>query len=154
MVLRWDTLYRVTDNGTEYYHEGFRRGSFDDTIRDRRERFELRRDHHDYRLGLVGFNPNDDGLIFTADMDYGDAGDDELELVRAGRRSGVSIRYTPIKNEKHAPPWWRTKVDVRELSLTARPQFGADARVLAMRAHTAPVDEKLRELLEWVPPAV
>lgn len=155
-ALRWDTLYRVTDDGRRYYTEGFRRGAFTDAIRDRGPWWELRREHEDYRLGRVGFTEADAGLVFSATMDFGDAGDDELELVRAGRRAGVSIRYTPVANERGrpAPPWWRTRVDVRELSLTARPQFGADAKVLALRSHGVERDPEVDALLAWVPPDV
>lgn len=91
--------------------------------------------------------------MFRATMDFGDAGDDELELVRSGRRSGVSIRYTPLKNEDHAPPWWRTSVDVRELSLTAHPQYGPDAKVLAVRSIPSVDDPELAALLAWEPRA-
>src|SRR5262245_33628558 len=47
IALRWDTLYRVTDDGQRFYHEGFRRGAFDETMRNRAQ-FELRREHLDY----------------------------------------------------------------------------------------------------------
>ena len=157
-ALRFDTLYRVSDDGRRFYQEGFRRGAFVESI-ERRQWFELRPEHNDERLGAVTFHEASDGLVFTATMEPGDRGDDELELVRAGRRSGVSIRYLPVKAERTAPPWWRTKVDLRELSLTARPQYGPDARVLAMRSHptgdhTRQRDSELEALLAWVPPEV
>lgn len=155
-ALRWDTLYRVTDDGVKWYREGFRRGAFGDSLRNRGGVFELRREHHDYRLGIVSFTEGDDGLNFRAALDFGDDADDELELVRSGRRAGVSIRYTPQQNEKNAyrEGWWRTKVDVRELSLTARPQYGPDAKVLAMRNHPSAQghDAELAALLDWQPP--
>lgn len=152
-ALRWDTLYRVSDDGRRFYQEGFRRGAFVDAIA-RRSWFELRPEHYDDRIGTVSFREGTDGLVFEANMEPGDRGDDELELVRSGRRSGVSIRYTSLKSEAHAPPWWRTKVDLRELSLTARPQYGPDAKVLAMRAHASERDAEVTALLDWTPPVL
>lgn len=152
-ALRWDTLYRVTDDGRRYYGEGFRRGAFTDTL-ERRPWHELRPEHWDDRIGTVRFQEGAEGLVFTATVEPGDRGDDELELVRAGRRAGVSIRYTPIAAERSAPPWWRTRVDLRELSLTARPQYGPDAKVLAMRSQPLVHDAELDALLAWEPPQV
>lgn len=154
-ALRWDTLYRVTDDGRRYYQEGFRRGSFTATL-ERRPWHELRPEHWDDRIGTVRFQEGEQGLIFTATVEPGDRGDDELELVRAGRRAGVSIRYTPVKSEKGppAPPWWRTNVDLRELSLTSRPQYGPDAKVLALRSQPLAHDAELAALLDWEPPQV
>lgn len=152
-ALKWDTLYRVTDNGRRYYQEGFRRGAFAEAIV-KRSWFELRPEHWDDRIGHVDFREGDGGLVFTATVEPGDRGDDELELVRSGRRSGVSIRYTALENEHGppAPPWWRTRVDLRELSLTARPQYGPDAKVLAMRSGLPAHDAELEALLAWEPP--
>ena len=154
-ALRWDTLYRVTDDGRRYYGEGFRRGAFAETLA-ARPWHELRPEHWDDRIGTVRLAESAEGLVFTAVMEPGDRGDDELELVRAGRRSGVSIRYSPVRSEKGppAPPWWRTKVDLRELSLTARPQYGPDAKVLALRSQPTTHDDELAALLAWEPPQV
>lgn len=152
-ALRWDTLYRVSDDGRRFYQEGFRRGAFVESVA-KRSWFELRPEHEDTRIGHVEFHEATAGLVFTATMEPGDRGDDELELVRAGRRSGVSIRYTPVASERGAPPWWRTKVELRELSLTARPQYGPDAKVLAMRSAPPSRDPALDALLAWVPPEV
>ena len=153
-ALAWDTLYRVTDDGRRYYHEGFRRGSFTDSLR-ARPWHELRPEHYDERVGMVNFREATAGLMFTATVEPGDRGDDELKLVRSGRRAGVSIRYTPQRSERgNVPPWWRTRVDLRELSLTARPQYGPDAKVLAMRAAPPEHDAALSDLLAWVPPEV
>ena len=149
-ALRWDTLYRVSDDGRRWYQEGFRRGSFAESLTNRRGVFELRREHYDQRVGTVAFTEDTDGLLFRATVDYGDEGDDELSLVAQGRRTGVSIRYRPQSAERSAPPWWRTKVDVRELSLTARPQYGADAMVTAMRSYQR--DPAIAALLDWQPP--
>lgn len=152
-ALAWDTLYRVTDDGRRYYQEGFRRGAFTDSLRSR-SWTELRPEHYDERIGMVSFHEATGGLMFTATVEPGDRGDDELELVRSGRRSGVSIRYTPQASERNAPPWWRTRVELRELSLTARPQYGPDAKVLALRAQPPEHDAELSALLAWEPPAV
>lgn len=153
-ALAWDTLYRVTDDGRRYYGEGFRRGAFTDSLR-ARSWHELRPEHYDERIGMVSFREGSSGLMFTATVEPGDRGDDELELVRSGRRAGVSIRYTPQRAERgNVPPWWRTRCDLRELSLTARPQYGPDAKVLAMRSAPIEHDAELSALLAWVPPEV
>ena len=154
-ALAWNVLYEVTDDGRRFYHEGFRSHAFEQSIA-QRTWCELRPEHHDERIGQVTFHESERGLVFVATIEHGYAGDRELSLVRNGERDGVSIRYTALSNERNAPPWWRTRASLRELSLTARPQYGADARVLAMRAH-APAWERpadVNELLAWVPPDV
>lgn len=153
-ALRWNTLYRVSDDGRRYYQEGFRRGAFSESIRGRGGWYELRTEHFDVRVGRVEFTEGEGGLMFRALFDYGDVADDELELVRAGKRSGVSIRYTPQHAEPHAPPWWRDRVDVRELSLTSRPQYGEDAKVLAIRSIPSETDMELKALLDFRAPAL
>lgn len=156
-ALAWDVLYEVTDDGRSFYHEGFRRHAFADSLA-QRSWCELRPEHADERIGQVTFHESERGLVFVATIERGPAGDTELEHVRTGRRDGVSIRYTALANERKAPPWWRTRASLRELSLTARPQYGADARVLAMRAHAhAPAYVRpgdIDGLLAWVPPDV
>ena len=153
-ALAWNTLYRVTDDGRRYYHEGFRPGAFADSLRSR-SWCELRPEHYDERIGMVTFHEAEGGLVFTATVEPGDRGDDELELVRSGRRAGVSIRYTPVRSERGTvPPWWRTRCELRELSLTSRPQYGPDAKVLAMRSAPRERDAELESLLAWVPPEV
>lgn len=153
-ALRWDTLYRVSDDGRRFYQEGFRRSAFSQSMENRGNWYELRTEHFDMRVGRVEFIEGADGLNFRATFDYGDVADDELELVRAGKRAGVSIRYTPQHAEPHAPPWWRDRVDVRELSLTSRPQYGADAKVLAIRHAPSEQDEALKALLDFKAPSI
>lgn len=154
-ALAWNVLYEVTDDGRRFYTEGFRRNAFAQSIA-QRTWCELRPEHHDERIGQVTFHESERGLVFVATIEQSYAGDRELSLVRNGERDGVSIRYTAIANERNAPPWWRTRASLRELSLTARPQYGEDARVLAMRsrvpAYERPPD--VDELLAWTPPPV
>ena len=157
-ALKWDTLYRVSDDGKYYYQEGFRRGAFAESIRNRENWYEMRTEHADIRVGRAEFVEDTDCLRFTARFDYGDPADDELELVRSGHRAGVSIRYRPITAERsgglNGRAWWRTRVDVRELSLTSRPQYGADAKVLVVRHMPSEDDAELRALLDWKAPAI
>jgi HK97 family phage prohead protease len=138
LALRWDNLYKVTDDGGKtWYEEGFRRGSCEDSIRSRRNTFESRSDHRDERIGLVAFTEADEGLAFIVRLDSTDEGDRELDLLRSERHRGVSIRYTPMRNTpRSGPPWWRAKVELRELSLTDQAQYH-DARVMAIRSHEA-----------------
>lgn len=135
-VFAWDTPYRVTDDGgRSWYEEGYRRGACERSITSRRNTFELRAEHADVRLGLVAFTEGDEGLLFLARMDSTDDGDRELEHLRAHQREGVSIRYTPLRNNpRKGPPWWRSQMELRELSLTERPQI-TGAKVMAIRSH-------------------
>lgn len=155
-ALRWDTLYRVSDDGRRYYQEGFRRGAFSETMRNRGNWFELRTEHADIRVGRVEISEGDSALEFSATLDYGDVADDELELVRAGKRAGVSIRYTPLHAQRGGATgvWWRDRVDLREISLTSRPQYGADAKVLVVRSMPSEEDAALKALLDFKAPAI
>ena len=156
-VFAWDTPYSVTDDGgRSFYDEGFLRGSAEHSIRARRNTFELRDEHRDERLGLVGFAEAEDGLMFVATMDMTPAGDRELDVLRSHGRGGVSIRYTPLRNKpRSGPPWWRHTVELRELSLTERPQY-ADAKVLAIRSKPSRTYQRpsdIATLLDWTPPS-
>ena len=155
-ALRWDTLYRVSDDGRRFYSEGFRRGAFQETMVNRGNWFELRTEHADIRVGRVQITEGETALEFAATLDYGDVADDELELVRAGKRAGVSIRYTPLHAERGGATgvWWRDRVDLREISLTSRPQYGADAKVLVMRSMPSEDDPALRALLDFKAPSI
>jgi HK97 family phage prohead protease len=159
MAFAWDRLYRVTDNGREFYEEGFKRGCATQTLRARRNTFELRDDHYDDRVGLVGFAEADDGLVFTATMDATPEGDRQLDLLRGHQKTGVSIRYGIVRNQpRSGPPWWRSQIELRELSLTGSPQY-ADARVLALRSTREPRRQwerpaDLDAILAWTPPEI
>lgn len=153
----WDTLYRVTDNGREFYQEGFLRGAVANSLVAHRNVYELRHEHWDERVGLVSFTEANEGLVFRAVIDHGEEGDRELADVNDHKRRGVSVRYTPRRNKPiTGPPWWRAKVDLRELSLTARPQYGPDAQVALVRASTSRTWQRPPEvdaLLAWELPA-
>ena len=112
----------------------------------------------------VAFTEADDGLMFLVRLDSTPEGDRELDLLRANRHEGVSIRYSPLKNApRSGPPWWRAKIELRELSLTDHGQY-ADARVHAIRsvpegdeleqspAYVRPAD--IDALLDWQPPSM
>lgn len=145
-VFRWDTLYRVSDDGgASWYEEGFLRGAAAYSLRARRNTFEFRPEHLDERAGLVRFLETDDGLDFEATLDGTETGDRELMDVQGGMRRGVSIRYQPKRNNpRTGPPWWRSEIGIRELSLTGAPQYGTDAQVTAVRSHQPPVREYKR----------
>lgn len=159
MALRWDTLYRVTDNGRDFYEEGFKRGCANDSITGRRNTFEARDNHMDERIGLVAFTEADEGLAFLLRLDSTPQGDRELDLLRSNRHEGVSIRYSPIRNQpRSGPPWWRSKIELRELSLTDHAQY-ADARVHAIRSSAATTRQLVRppgidSLLDWDVPTL
>jgi HK97 family phage prohead protease len=132
-------LYRVSDDGGRtFYEEGWRRGATLDSIRARRNWFEARDEHIDTRVGYVGFSESDDGLLFAMTLDLTRDADDMLDKLRNHEKEGVSIRYTPVTNKpRNGPPFWRTKVELRELSLTNHGQY-ADARVHAIRSQGRP----------------
>jgi len=139
-VLRWDVPYHVTDDGRNWYDEGFLRGCAALSIRHCFNDFDLRREHRDERVGRVGFTELDDGLMFRATVDGTEEGEAELVAIQTGLRRGVSIRYRPLTNEplrgrSEDGTRWRSKISIRELSLTAVPQFGPDAQVVAVRSH-------------------
>jgi HK97 family phage prohead protease len=138
-ALAWDTLYKVSDDGGRtFYDEGWRRGSTLDSIRARRNWFEARDEHADVRVGYVGFAEADDGLVFNMTLDLTPEADDMIDKLRNHQKDGVSVRYTPILNKpRGGPPFWRTKVELRELSLTNHAQY-ADARVHAIRSQGRP----------------
>ena len=80
------------------------------------------------------------GLVFSATLDATDKGDRELDLLRANQKNGVSIRYAGgiVRNQpRGGPPWWRSQIELRELSLTRSPQY-PDAKVHAMRSQEPP----------------
>jgi HK97 family phage prohead protease len=157
MAFAWDRLYRVTDDGHTFYEEGFRRGCATQTLRARRNTFELRDEHLDERIGLVGFSEADDGLVFAATLDGTPQGDQALDHLRAHVKTGVSIRYGIVRNQpRSGPPYWRSQIELRELSLTGRPQY-ADALVSAIRSQPEPVrtwkrPADLDAILAWTPP--
>jgi HK97 family phage prohead protease len=156
-ALAWDTLYRVTDDGVTFYEEGFRRGAAIESIRARRNWFEARDDHADVRVGYVGFSEADDGLMFAMTLDLTHEADQMLDLLRAHRKEGVSIRYAPLKNQpRSGPPWWRSKIELRELSLTDHAQY-AGARVEAIRHDPKPKlvrPDGIDALLTYEPPSL
>lgn len=138
MALHWDNAYRVSDdNGATFYLEGWRRGSFERGIKAVGNFAEVRVDHRDVRVGRTSFHESAEGLPFTATADETPAGDAVLEYARAGRFRGVSLHYESDQQTRdHDGVVWRTRGVPRELSLidNGRPQYGDDARIIAVRA--------------------
>lgn len=138
IALAWDHPYTVSDdNGATFYVEGWRRGAFERGIKATGNFHEVRVDHADVRIGRVSFHENAEGLPFTATADETPEGDRALEYAREGRFRGVSLRYASDKQVRdHAGVIWRTRGVPRELSLidNGRPQYGSDARIIAVRA--------------------
>lgn len=156
-ALTWDTVYRVSDDGRQFYDEGWRRRATVDELVAARNTFEFRVDHADYRIGLVGFAETASGLVFRAVVDDGDRGDSALAEIHAGRARGVSVLYHPKRSLKdRAGVVWRIKARIRELSLTDRAQY-PDALVTAVRHQiTVPGptdrDRRIAAVLGWHPP--
>lgn len=145
-ALRWDTPYRVTDDGREFYEEQWRYRATARTIAHRRNTFELQHDHRGERVGLAEFAERADGLWFHAEIEP-----DQEQLiadVRAGRKGGVSVRYNPVVTEKLRSDPEGVLIEIveaklRELSITARPQYRDDARIEVLRAEA----ERTQELV-------
>jgi len=148
MTLHWDRAYTVSDdNGTTFYLEGWRPGAFTKGLRATGNVHEVRIDHRDVRVGRVAFHESVEGLPFTATIDETPEGDAALEHARAGHFHGVSLRYASDQQRRDAEGvMWRLRGVARELSLidNGRPQYGPDARIIAVRALwvSEPTDEE------------
>lgn len=156
MALRWDHPYTVSDdNGVTFYVEGWRRGAFERGLRATGNFHEVRVDHRDVRIGRVSFHESAEGLPFTAIADESPGGDAALDYAREGRFRGVSLRYESDQQKRDADGVvWRTRGMPRELSLidNGRPQYGDDARIIAVRslwvAEPTPEDAERARALE------
>lgn len=96
--------------------------------------FELRAEHTTMRVGRTTFHEADDGLAFQAVADGTETGDRALGLVTGGHVRGVSLCYVSLRMRYGRDGvQWRTRGQVRELSLTERPQY-ADAGVVLVRS--------------------
>lgn len=137
ITLAWDREYRVSDdNGATFYVEGWRRGAFERGLKATGNFHEVRIDHRDVRIGRVAFNESAEGLPFIATADETPGGDMALEYARAGRFRGVSLSYGSDQQRMRDGVVWRTRAVPRELSLidNGTPQYGDDARIIAVRA--------------------
>src|SRR5262245_59852420 len=85
IALRWDRKYRVSDDGVNFYVEGWRRRAFEKGMRATGNVHEVRVDHHDVRVGRVSFNESSEGLIFTAIADDTPSGDAALAYADANK---------------------------------------------------------------------
>lgn len=138
-AVTYGRTYRVSDDGGRtYYREAWQPGAFANSIRACRNLFELRRRHHDERLGSVSFNDSRRELQFRAYIDENEEGDDAIERIEAGDWRGVSLRFRPRRAEQPdgSGVIRRTQADIRELSIAATGQY-EDAQVLAMRESPA-----------------
>jgi phage head maturation protease len=139
IALRWDHPYTVSDDdGATFYVEGWRVRAFERGLRAVGNVNEVRVDHGTVRVGRTSFAETVEGLTFTAVADETPPGDAALEFARAGRFNGVSLTYASDKQERDSATGviWRTRGVPRELSLIdrLRPQYGDDARIIAVRA--------------------
>ena len=137
MTLVWDREYRVSDNnGASFYLEGWRRGAFERGLRATGNFHEVRIDHRDVRVGRASFHESAEGLPFTATCDETPGGDMALEYARAGKFRGVSLSYGSDDQKMRGGVVWRMRAVARELSLidTGTPQYGDDARIVAVRS--------------------
>jgi HK97 family phage prohead protease len=141
---------RVND-GSGPYLEGFDRGAFAKTIRDRADRVKLFA-NHSHRTGGMAIGTatllreDASGLYGELHIAGVPAGDEALTLVRDGAADSFSVGFMPIKSVTRGRVTWRTEVKLREVSLTSLPAY-EDARVLAVRSELDGDDAELFDRL-------
>jgi len=129
-----------------YYREGWRPGALTRSITACRNTFELRTVHLDQRVGLVSFHDESGALAFRAPLDESEQGDLALAALEAGELPQVSVGFRPRTAQRDSQQvLWRTRADIRELSLTPQGQY-ADALVGAVRS--APTLERVQRTLD------
>lgn len=144
LAARWDTPYRVSDDGGQtFYEEVWRQGAATKSIRERKL-FELRFNHDgSERVGSTEFFERSDGLRFEAHIE-----EDQEQLRQAaadGDLTDVSIRFLTVKEEMvRSDRKLITEAKLRELSLVQGPpaQY-ADAKIESARQ----ADEAAEEIL-------
>jgi uncharacterized protein len=125
----------VSDGGAPY-SEGFERGAFAKTIRERGDRVKLLSQHESRSnpLGKASLLREDSvGLYGEFRVSRTTAGDEALALARDGALDSFSVGFTPIKHVRRDRVTWRTEVGLREASLVTFPSY-EDARIEAVRA--------------------
>jgi HK97 family phage prohead protease len=134
----------VVSDGGPSYQEGFERGAFAKTLRERLNRVKLLSQHNSRS------NPLGKATLLREDAAhlYGEfrvsqtaAGDEALALARDGALDSFSIGFTPIKHVRRGRVTWRTEVGLRETSLVTFPAYD-DARIEAVRAWEDLSDEE------------
>jgi HK97 family phage prohead protease len=150
-ALSYEQPYRVSDDGHNWYDEGWRVGAVAESLKGARNTFELRALHRDVRVGLVSFQDGSTDLRFRAIVDDSEEGAQLLDDVEQVGLPGVSLGFRPRKQfTGQGGVVWRMRALIRELSVTDRPQY-PDAAVLALRSepeHDAGVDEAARQRWE------
>ncbi len=147
VALSYNRPYRVSDDhGLNYYREGWRPGALARSIQACHNLFELRTVHLDQRVGLVSFTDEAGQLSFRAPLDSSETGDLALAALEAGELPQVSVGFRPRTAQRDAQQvLWRTRADIRELSLTPQGQY-TDALVGAVRS--APTLERVQRTLD------
>jgi HK97 family phage prohead protease len=115
----------VSDGGPRY-EEGFDRGAFAKTIRERGDKVKLLSQHNS-RANPLGratlLREDTEGLYGEFRVSQTASGDEALELVRDGALDSFSIGFAPIKHVKRGRVTWRTEVGLRETSLVTFPAY-------------------------------
>lgn len=140
IAVPYSKLSRVTDNGTDYYQEGFLPGAFerDATKGGRWVNLMLGHsgDYGERYLGrCVGLADELDGLRATFRIDRSHP---QAEAARAGELTGWSVSCRVYRSRNEGPPdsrvTWRANCALDHVAATAVPQY-AGAGVLVAREH-------------------
>ncbi len=127
----------IRDHAGEY-DEMFARGAFARTITQRAGKIPLHAQHESRKLPLGpvrSLAESDDGLRMEAYVSKTTAGDEVLELVRDGALGGLSIGFSPIREEWSTDRSKRThhEVALHEISLVTTPAY-KEALVAGLRS--------------------
>lgn len=147
IVVPFDTVAHVSDDGRRSYDEMFRRGAFTKTLQEQRQPVRLLSQHNSTRPIGVATEMREDstGLYGAFKVSKTRDGDDQLELVRDGVLGAFSVGFTPVKHVSEGDVTVRTEVGLRETSLVTFPAYQG-ALIAGVRA--ADIADVLNE---WEP---
>lgn len=146
LAIPWDKWRVVQEHhGGPPFPEAHMRSSFDESLRrDRGPRNVW--STHEYAanpfanpLGVVHFERGTEGLMFRAFLSKTRKADEELELIKDGAKTAVSIGFLPLKSRNVQRPEgvgrYRVESKLLELSIvpTGRGQY-PESRILALRS--------------------
>lgn len=147
IVVPFGKVARVSDGGPTY-DEGFERGAFSKTLRQRGPARVKLLMHHD-RTEPIGvareLEEQDSGLYGAFRVSETERGDEALTLLRDGVLDSFSVGFAPVQHVKRGRVTWRTEVGLREASLVTFPAY-EDALVGGVRSLDDFDDDEIREL--------
>ena len=159
IAVPYGKLSRVTDNGTDYYQEGFMPGAFARDAAKGGRWVNLMVGHHgdfgDRYLGrCVNLADEINGLLATFRINREHP---QAEAARAGELTGWSVSCRVYRSREEGPPdgrvTWRASCALDHVAATPQPQY-AGAGVVLSREHVvemgASPTPKLDAIREWL----